>query len=179
MAEDLMALAARPMDADALYRAHVRPLYAFIYSRVGNRETAEDITSDVFVKALAHLDPTREERSIIAWLYRVARNAINDYWRIGHGARVIALDEARAGRDPGVVPVDTARQSAVAARAAALLGQLPENYRTVLTYRLLQGLSVAETARKMGTTEANVKVLQHRALKRAATLREDDTTNGR
>ena len=75
--------AAHPLDADALYRAHARSLYAFIFSKVGNRETAEDITGDVFMKALAHLDPTREEHSIVAWLYRVARNAVNDYWRAG------------------------------------------------------------------------------------------------
>jgi RNA polymerase sigma-70 factor (ECF subfamily) len=56
------------------------------------------------------------------------------------------------------------------ARVTALLEQLPENYRAVLTYRLMQGMSVAETARRMGTSEGNVKVLQHRALKRAATL---------
>lgn len=176
--EDLTALAAQPIDVDALYRTHVRPLYAFVYSKVGNRETAEDITGDVFVKALAHLDPAREERSIVAWLYRVARNAVNDYWRIGYGARVIALDEARLVREPPAL-ADPARRDDIARRALALLGRLPENYRAVLSHRILQGLSVAETAQRMGTSETNVKVLQHRALKRAAALREDDTTNER
>ncbi len=71
------------LDADALYRAYVRPLYLFIYGKVGNREAAEDLTSEVFVKALTHLDSSREERSIVAWLYRVARNAVADYWRAG------------------------------------------------------------------------------------------------
>ena len=61
MADERPALAVRPVDAEALYRTHVRPLYTFIYSKVGNRETAEDITSEVFTKALTHLDPTREE----------------------------------------------------------------------------------------------------------------------
>jgi RNA polymerase sigma-70 factor (ECF subfamily) len=172
MAEELSALALRPADADALYRAHVRALYAFIYSKVGNREAAEDITGDVFVKALAHLDPTREEHSIVAWLYRVARNAVNDYWRVGHGARVIALDEARVSRGPLPVP-ETVRTERAAARARALLAQLPANYRAVLSCRLLEGLSVAETAQCLGLSEANVKVLQHRALRRAAELRED------
>jgi len=92
------------LDADALYRAHVRPLYLFIYGKVGNREAAEDLTSEVFVKALTHLDSSREERSIVAWLYRVARNAVADYWRAGTGARVIALDEARLTRAPAPPP---------------------------------------------------------------------------
>lgn len=177
MAEELTAFVGQPADVDTLYRAHVRPLYAFIYSRVGNRETAEDITSEVFVKALAHLDPTREERSIVAWLYRVARNAINDHWRGGRGARVIALEEARAARG-ATPPPDPARHEQTAARATALLERLPENYRTVLTHRLLQGLNVTETAQRMGISEANVKVMQHRALKRAAELREEGDSNG-
>jgi RNA polymerase sigma-70 factor (ECF subfamily) len=170
--------AAQPVTADALYRAHVRPLYMFIYNKVGNREAAEDITSDVFVKALTHIDPSRDERSIIAWLYRVARNAVTDYWRAGRGARVIALDDARLGRDL-VAPVEAARQDKAAGRANALLERLPERYRAVLSYRLLQGLSVTETAQRMGTTEANVKVMQHRALKQAASLQEDNGDHGR
>jgi RNA polymerase sigma-70 factor (ECF subfamily) len=164
----------RPVDAEALYRTHVWPLYAFIYSKVGNREAAEDIASEVFTKALTHLDPTREEHSIVAWLYRVAHNAVVDYWRAGHGARVIALEEARTARQSPPA-ADVVRQEQTAARARALLARLPENYRAVLSHRLLEGLSVAETARRMGTSEGNVKVLQHRALKRAAELREDDT----
>jgi RNA polymerase sigma-70 factor (ECF subfamily) len=165
----MTAPAVRPLDVEGIYLAHVEAVYAFVYRRVGHRETAEDITSEVFVKTLTHLDPTREEHSIVAWLYRVARNAIADYWRRGRGVAVVALDEARLSQ-PEPVVVDEERQQDTVARATALLEQLPENYRAVLTYRIVQGMSVAETARRMGTSEGNVKVLQHRALKRAATL---------
>ena len=165
-----------PVDVEALYRTHVRPLYTFIYSKVGNREAAEDLTSEVFTKALTHLDPTRKEHSIVAWLYRVARNAVADYWRAGRGTHVITFEEARMARQapPGA---DMVRQEQAAARAGALLARLPAHYRAVLSHRVLEGLSVAETARCMGTSEANVKVLQHRALKRAAELREDETVD--
>jgi len=159
----------QPLDADELYRTHVRSLYLFIYSKVGNREAAEDLTSEVFVRALTHLDPSRDEHSIIAWLYRVARNAVADYWRAGSRVRVIALDEARLTRPPAAE--GTHRDQVK--RATAILERLPDNYRAVLTYRVLEGLSVAETAGRMGTSEGNVKVLQHRALKRAAELREE------
>jgi RNA polymerase sigma-70 factor (ECF subfamily) len=90
---------------------------------------------------------------------------------------VIALEEARTARQSSPA-ADVVRQEQTAARARALLAQLPEHYRAVLSYRLLEGLSVAETARRMGTSEGNVKILQHRALKRAAELREDDTVDG-
>jgi RNA polymerase sigma-70 factor (ECF subfamily) len=176
MADKLVAAAVRPMDVDDIYRAHVRALYAFIYRRVGNREAAEDLTSDVFVKALTYLDPTREEHSIVAWLYRVARNAVTDYWRQGQGGSVVVLEEARI---PGTPPParDTVYQHHTPARAQALLDRLPENYRTVLAYRLFEGASVTETARRIGTSEGNVKVLQHRALKYARQLREDDSAD--
>ena len=177
MAGERRTLVTRPVDAEALYRTQVRPLYTFIYSKVGNREAAEDLTSEVFTKALTHLDPTREAHSIVAWLYRVARTTVADYWRAGRGSRVIALEEARTARQAPPA-ADVVRQEQTAARATALLARLPENYRTVLSYRVLEGLSVAETARCMGTSEANVKVLQHRALKRAAELREDETVDG-
>ncbi|MGH2347072.1 MAG: RNA polymerase sigma factor, partial [Chloroflexota bacterium] len=84
--------------ADAIYRAHARAIYRFVYVKVGNREAAEDLTSEVFLRAVSHLDPAREERSILAWLYRVATNLVNDYWRSSQGAQVIELDEARLQR---------------------------------------------------------------------------------
>jgi RNA polymerase sigma factor (sigma-70 family) len=166
----------RALDIDSIYRAHVRPLYAFIYGRVGNQQAAEDITADVFVSALTHLDPTREERSIVAWLYRVARNASTDYWRRAQGVQVTTLEEAWVIPTP-VRPTDTVRHERTAAWAHALLARLPDNYRTVLTFRLLEGLSVTETAQRMGVSAANVKVMQHRALKRAAQLREDSVAD--
>jgi len=169
--------AACPPDVDALYRAHVRPLYAFIYGKVGNREAAEDLTSEVFTRALAHLDPARDAHSSVAWLYRVARNAVTDYWRANGSGRVIAFAEASMSHVPPPLPDATLHERA-ATRAGALLARLPDNYRTVLTLRVLDGMSVAETAQRMGVSTANVKVLQHRALKYAAALREDEAGDG-
>jgi RNA polymerase sigma-70 factor, ECF subfamily len=162
--------------ADAVYRAHARAIYGFVYVKVGNREAAEDLTSEVFLRAVSHLDPSREERSILAWLYRVATNLVNDYWRSSQGAQVIELDEARLQR-AAPPPPDLWRQEETSRRAIRILEQLPNNYRTVLRCRLLDGMSVAETARHMQTTEANVKVMQHRALKYAARFPLEGSSN--
>ena len=161
------------LDGEALYRSHVRPVYGFIYSKVGNRETAEDLTSDVFLRALTNIDPERDDHSVAAWLYRVARNLVNDYWRAGHAAQVITLDEMRHPR-ANPRPPDIARQDLAAQRATNLLNKLPENYRAVLQCRLIEGLNVAETAERLAISQPNVKVLQHRALKRAAEIRDCD-----
>src|SRR5579883_3434748 len=162
--------AAQATRVEALYRSHARPLYAFIYSKVGAREAAEDLTSEVFIKALTHLDPARDEHSVVAWLFRVARNAVNDYWRsAGRGGHVIPFEEAiLERRGGGSTAAEQARRAHTAAEARALLDRLPESYRSVLSCRLLEGLSVAETAGRLGISESYVKVLQHRALKRAA-----------
>lgn len=175
MAEDYVVMAAQPATMQAVYQAHVRAIYAFIYTRVGNREAAEDLTSDVFLKALTRLDPAREEHSVVAWLFRVARNAVTDYWRGAHAAVVIPFEETRSARYPSRGPGATAytHEQAIA-QARTILGQLPDQYRAVLVCRVLEGLSVAETAQRLGTSAANVKVVQHRALRRAAQLREDD-----
>lgn len=162
-------LAAAEVDIAALYSAHARALYGFIYGKVGNRAAAEDITGDVFLKAVTHLDPTRPEHSSVAWLYRVARNAVHDYWRGGQGVMLTALENM----SPEPVSHLAAEMpqwshAATATRAAAILARLPDNYRTVLSLRILDGLSVAETAQHMGVSTGNVKVLQHRALKAAA-----------
>lgn len=178
MKQEWAVSAVQVADVDALYRYYARPLYAFIYSKVGNREAAEDLTSDVFMKALTHLDLTREDHSIVAWLFRVARNVVTDYWRTaGRVGYIIPFEEAVLERQGayglGPSALERARQQQAAARASALLDHLPVMYRTVLSYRLLEGLSLAETARRMDITAAYVKVLQYRALKRAAKQREE------
>src|SRR4051795_5748100 len=63
------------------YARYVVPIYRFLYSRLGNQEEAEDLTSEVFVKAVRQLEPHRDDASVAAWLYQVARTTLADYWR--------------------------------------------------------------------------------------------------
>src|SRR3954449_11379141 len=63
------------------YSRYVVPIYRFLYSRLGNQEEAEDLTSDVFLKAVRQLEPSRDDASVQAWLYQVARTTLADYWR--------------------------------------------------------------------------------------------------
>lgn len=179
MADDQPVATGRAGTMQDIYNAHVRAVYAFVYARVGNREAAEDLTADVFLKALTHLDLARPECSVVAWLFRVARHAVADYWRTAYAAQVIPLEEARAAHSVAPSPITTAHtHEQAAARARAVLSHLPENYRAVLTCRILDGLSVADTATQLGTSVGNIKVMQHRALQRAAVLRQEDCCDG-
>ncbi len=156
-----------PTNLRALYEATLPVIYRFIYGKVGNREEAEDITSQVYLKALNGLDQSRDTASAQAWLFQVARTTIADYWRVFYRLRSSSLDDLlAAGWDHS--PTTPGDSSNAEARAQHILASLTERYREVLTLRFLLNLSLKETAARMNLSEANVKVLQFRALRKAS-----------
>ena len=172
---------ARPADQpgrfEEIYNTHVVPIYRFIHARVGNRPDAEDLTAQVFMRAVEQLDTTREPGQIASWLYRVSQNAIADYWRAFYRLPVIGTEQVAPGWEPAepVAGQDhPADEGGSVARVGALLARLPERYRTVLELRFIQRLSVAETAAQMGVSHGNAKILQYRALRKAALLGDGD-----
>ena len=171
-------MSSRPGRFEQIYGDHVVGIYRFVYARVGNRPDAEDLTAQVFVRAVEQLDTTREPAQIAAWLYRVAQNAIADHWRAFYRLPIIGVDHVAPGWEPSDdrPRSDPAREDGSTKRVEALLHNLPDRYRRVLELRFLQRLSVAETATAMGISSGNAKVLQYRALRKAALL--GDGTNG-
>ena len=152
-----------------LYEDNLVAIYRFIYSKVGNREEAEDLSSQVFVKALRGLDRARDRQSIQSWLFQVARTVVADHWRSFYRLRSDSLDDLlAAGWEAPAVAAEPPMPPDE--RVERILSRLPARYRDVLTYRFLLNYSIRETAEKMQLTEANVKVLQFRALKKAADL---------
>ena len=159
----------------ALYEEHLGTVYRFIYSKVGNREEAEDLTSQVFLKAIRGVDETRTAQSLQAWLFQVARTTLADHWRAFYRLPSHSLDDLLAiGWDyPSPQAEEGAIDNAVAARAQFILDRLPARYREVLTCRFLLNYSLKETATRMNLSEANVKVLQFRALKKASQIEDN------
>ncbi len=178
-----------------VYEENLTAVYRFVYSKVGNREEAEDLTSQVFIKALRGIDQARDAQTIQRWLFQVARTTVADHWRAFYRLPSRSLDDLLAAgwegpREPSRQATDTpddamtvdahtdgVATSGVAVRAQRILAQLPARYRDVLTYRFLLSYSLKETAAQMNLTEANVKVLQFRALKKASQI-EEGTQNG-
>jgi RNA polymerase sigma-70 factor (ECF subfamily) len=164
----------RQQALEQAYDKYVEQIYKFIFFKVGNREDAEDITSQVFIKAAHSLDVTQEEHTKLAWLYQVARTTITDHWRNYYKGPTSSLDEMEEGSPLHLTaePLVTIRaheeeMDLASQKIHAILEMLPENYRRVLEHRFLQGCSLKETAEAMRITEANAKVLQHRALHKA------------
>jgi RNA polymerase sigma-70 factor (ECF subfamily) len=162
---------------EAIYDEHVTAIHRFVYARVGNRPDAEDLTGQVFMRAVEQLDVDRPAPQISAWLYRVAQNAVADYWRAFYRLPQIGVEQVAPAWEP-VMPQTDPNADADADRAASavrgLLKRLPAQYARVLELRFLHRLSVAETASQLGVSHGNAKVLQYRALRKAALLVESD-----
>ena len=155
------------------YQENLGLIYRFVYSQVSNREEAEDLTSQIFLKAVTRIDYERSQLSIKKWLFVVARSIIADYWRAYYRSPKSSLDELlEAGWEGPVEEEAIASGSKAQERVGSILQALPQKYREVLECRFLLKLSIKATALKMGVTETNAKILQFRALKRAAVLEQ-------
>ena len=168
---------ARKQAIEQVYEEHVEQIYKFVYYKVGNRDDAEDITSQIFIKAANSLDITQDGRARLAWLYQVARTTITDYWRQYYKVPSSSLEEMEEAAplhlaaEPVMLGSRTDEEvSPALAKVAGILDKLPANYRRVLELRFLNGYSLKETAQAMNVSEANVKVLQHRAIAKAVKM---------
>jgi RNA polymerase sigma-70 factor (ECF subfamily) len=160
------------------YQENLTRIYTFVYVQVKNREVAEDLTSQIFLKAVRYLDYQRSSQSIRSWLLQVAHTTVIDYWRSIKRVPTDSLDVLlEAGWEIPNKDATPGTDNNPVERVQRILQQLPERYREVLTYRFLLKYTVREAAKIMGVTESNVKTLQFRALNRAATL-ESAMTDG-
>ena len=158
-------------EFQAFYEDNLVSVYRFVFRSVRNREEAEDLTSQIFLKALRYLDPEHSTRSARSWLFKIAHTTIADYWRTHYRALISSLDvRLEVGWEGPTDEVILVTNERAAERVSNLLQALPERYREVLSCRFLLNLSIRETAATMGVSEANVKILQFRAIKHASNL---------
>jgi len=149
-----------PAKFDALYELHFERVYAYVASRTRDRATAEDLTSEVFHKALANL-ASYEWRGVpfLAWLLRIAANAIVD-----HAKRT--QREVPVQDDPPEPTKAELRVVEDRARLFRLVSELPKAQRQVVQHRFVGEWSIREIAERLGKTEGAIKQLQLRALER-------------
>lgn len=158
-------------EFQAFYEDNLVSVYRFVFKSLRNREEAEDLTSQIFLKALRLLDPERSAHSARSWLFQIAHTTIADYWRTYYRALTSSLEvRLEVGWEGPTEEVMLGTNDLAAKRVCNLLQALPERYREVLRCRFLLNLSIRETAATMGVSEANVKTLQFRAIKHATDL---------
>ena len=169
----LLLESAKRHDTDALdrlYQLYIDKVYRYIWYRVGDQATAEDLAMDVFVRLVEHIGgfripPQQQVAAFSAWLFRIAGNLVNDHHR--RRVRTDRYVESKqnelnwAGADAFDGEM---RHMATQDQLRKALMQLNDSQRDVLYYRYVADLSSKQTASVMKKTESAIKALQHRAL---------------
>jgi RNA polymerase sigma-70 factor (ECF subfamily) len=163
--ERLLVAAAQkdPSRFAELYENNFERVYAFVARRIRERQVAEDLTADVFHKALANL-PGFDWRGIpfAAWLLRIAANAVNDYWKQ-------SAKEELVGDPPEARSEATLEDVEEQARLFRMVDKLPPDQRRVIAMRFAEGKTIREIAGELGRSEGAIKQLQFRGLERLRT----------
>jgi len=131
---------------------------------VSNREEAEDMAGQVFLKALESISSFKWRGvPVSAWLFRIAHNQVIDYWRNAKSKGSLPLDESLVSND--IDPEEVAEMNLDIGRLVQALRRLTKAQREVIELRFAAELSTAEVAKTLGKSQGAVKVLQHNALK--------------
>jgi RNA polymerase sigma-70 factor, ECF subfamily len=154
------------VDADAfgvLYDRHVAGVYRFAYTRLRNAAAAEDVTAEVFIKALKNISRYQARgRPFACWLYRIAGNAVADHFR--HEPVICELSDRLP--DPAMQVETLAIRHLEIEYVWGLVERLPAQQRLAMTLRFGEDRSAKEAAEIMGKSEAAVKLLIYRAVAR-------------
>jgi RNA polymerase sigma-70 factor (ECF subfamily) len=172
-----MVRRAQQGDAEAfgeLYDHYVSLVHRYVYHRVGDRATAEDVTSETFVRALRRIDSLSfQGRDVGAWLVTIARNLILDHVKSSRYRLEVATADMRDADRATEGPEDAVVTHLTNQQLLACVQQLGSEQQECIVLRFIHGLSVSETAEIMGKKDGAIKALQHRAVRRLATLVPD------
>ncbi len=164
---DVSAIAAckagRLSAFDTLYMRYQAPVYGYLSRRSPDRATAEDLTSQTFLKALENIRSYDDGKGTMkAWLFTIARNLLTDHFRRRHGgSEPIEAAEEIAGSDDVAGTVHLRLESSKLKEAIQTLNPAQ---REIVTLRIWEGLSYAEIADITGRKEGNCKVIFSRAV---------------
>jgi len=181
--KELVRQAQKAPDAFAKLYDHYYPkIFGYVLRRTVNLEAAQDITSETFVKALRKLWQFRWRNvSFSAWLYKIATNEINQYFRQAEYRKSASLEELQ---EQGFEPMSPHDPESELVEAQEKLKQyedfleiqekivrLPAKYQEVITLRFFEQKQIKEIAEILGKREGTIKSLLHRAVEK---LREAD-----
>ena len=160
------AKAGDPEAFTALYDAYMSQVYRYVFFRVADDQTAEDITSQVFLRAWEHLKRYRQDGSFLAWLYTIARNAVIDHYRTRK--EVVPLNDALPLPVEGPTLQERVELKVETEHVRRAMLRLTSVQKEVLSLKFIAGFSTEEIARHLGKREGAVRALQMRALRALA-----------
>ncbi len=152
-----------PVVLGQIYDEYSEKIYNYIYYRVGDRDLAQDLMAEVFLKALDAIKVYRGwHTSLSGWLYRIAHNLVADHFRAKPMKEALPLDEQLIADEGN--PALVVSQMLTQQRLRAAVNSLTEDQQQVVILKFVEEMSNADVARILGKTEGAVKSLQHRAL---------------
>ena len=164
--EESLVRRAQQRDQQAfaqLYEEHFDKIYRYVALRIGDRAEAEDITQQVFLKALQSIASFRWKGiPFSAWLFRIAHNQVIDYQRKRTKQATVPIDESvvSSSNDPQLL----VEQKLNIEQLLSAAKRLTEVQREVISLRFAGELPIAQVAKIMGKSEGAVKALQHSAI---------------
>lgn len=142
-----------------LYEKYHLGIYRYLFYRTGERQVAEDLTSEVFERMLRFVGRLEASgANFHAWLFQIARNLANDHFRALHSRPQVHLDDDLPGQDDG------AERQLTSSELQRALGELVDEQRDVLLLRFIAGMPIAAAAEALNKSEDAVKGLQRRGL---------------
>ncbi|WP_226679756.1 RNA polymerase sigma factor SigX [Sutcliffiella horikoshii] len=152
-----------------LYEKYHQDVYQFLYYMVNNKEQAEDLVQEVYIKVLRSYDRFEGKSSEKTWLFSIAKHVAIDSFRKQKGWKNKLLEtfdwSKQQVKDHAPLPEEIAVQNEQVKQMYRCLDKCKVDHRLVLILRYIQALTIQETAQILGWTESKVKTTQHRALK--------------
>jgi RNA polymerase sigma-70 factor (ECF subfamily) len=157
-----------------LYERYLDEIYRFVYFSLNDQWEAEDITENVFLKSWEQLPIIYSKDSQIenfrAWIYRIAKNMVVDFFRSKKGV-MLRQDLPSDETSPEIIYAENNLSN----RLQKAIMQLEPNYRQIIVLRFINQISHKESAQIMQLGYNNVRVLQHRALKKLRVILEEES----
>ncbi|MRX71042.1 RNA polymerase sigma factor SigX [Bacillus lacus] len=152
-----------------LYETYHYDIFQYLYYMVKNREQAEDLTQEVYIRVLRAYDKFEGRSSEKTWILSIARHVAIDWFRKQKTVKQRILEkfdwEKEQIRDAGPLPDEITMQGEQVAAIYKALDSCTVDQKSVVILRYIQGLSISESAEALSWTESKVKTTQHRALK--------------
>jgi RNA polymerase sigma-70 factor (ECF subfamily) len=165
--------AATDFDAFAeLYRRHLCTIYRYVRAQVESDSTAEDLTAQVFFKALSGAGAFRAECSYRTWLFRIGHNVVST-WRTRRQKGAVVVETVPENIDPSPCPATQAITNEARALVWNAVAGLPAVQREVVSLRYLEELSIEEISEIQGRSRGAVRILLHRARQKLRHTLED------
>ncbi len=154
-----------------LYNTYFERIYRFIFYRVSHKETAEDLTEDVFVKIFKKLRDLEQLGAFEGWLFQIARNQVIDYYR--RKKQTVPLEEIENTLEYETNIVDIVNLKTEQTVFIKLLKELSPEQQQVIKLKFLEDIDNDIIAEMMNKTKGAIRVIQHRAIAKLKELIDD------